>query len=130
MSFEQVRHVVGPRLQPTPPGLRASPGCDQLPLPGHTGVALMFIDGVLHRIDVVKPGIRTTAGVAVGDPAAQVARAYAGVVQAPNAYDERESYLTAGPGHRRAIRFETDKGRVGAMIGGDWDQVQYIEGCL
>ena len=124
MSFEQARRLAGPRLQP------GDPGCDQLPLPGHKGVALMFNDGVLHRIDVFRPGIRTTDGVAVGDPVSRVAHAHAGIAQEPNAYDGQESYLTAGPAHGRAIRFETSKGRIGAMYAGDWPQVQYTEGCL
>jgi hypothetical protein len=128
MSFAQA-HALAPGLAATPARLLASEGCDQLPLPGHPGVALMFVDGVLHRVDVFGPGVRA-GGVAVGDPVARITHAYAGIAQEPNAYDERESYLTAGPDQGRAIRFETDKGRIGAMYAGDWPQVQYTEGCL
>jgi len=130
ISFEQARRIAGPELRPTTPELLASPACDQLPLPGHKGVALMFVEGVLRRIDVFKPGIRSAAGIAVGDPVSRVAHAYAGVRQEPNHYDERESYLTAGPEQGRALRFETDKGKIGQMYAGDWPQVQYTEGCL
>jgi hypothetical protein len=124
MSFEQARRIAGARLQP------GDPGCGQVPLPGHQGVALMFVDGVLHRIDVFKPGIRSAAGVAVGDPVSRVAHAYAGIAQEPNHYDEQESYLTVGPELGRALRFETNKGRIGRFYAGDWTQVQYTEGCL
>jgi hypothetical protein len=130
MSFAQAQHVIGPALRPTEPSLRPSRSCDQLPLSGHPGVALMFVDGVLHRIDIFQPGIRTSRGIAAGDPVDKVSQAYAGLTRTPNAYDEREAYLTAGPEHGRALRFETDKGRIGLIYAGDWTQVQYVEGCL
>jgi len=47
----------------------------------------------------------------------------------PNKYDENERYLTARSGSG-AIRFETDKGRIGKVYAGRWAQVQYVEGCL
>jgi hypothetical protein len=128
MSFAQARKLA-PRLQATPDKLRASSSCDQLALPGHPGVALMFVDGVLGRIDLFRPGVRTTRGVQPGDRVERAMQAYPGLDAEPNKYDENERYLT-GRGGDRAIRFETKKGRIDKLYAGRWAQVQYIEGCL
>ena len=129
MSFAQAQRIAGPRLRPTAPGLRASPACDQLPLPGHEGVALMFVDGVLGRIDLFEPGPRTTRGIQPGDRVDQAMRAYPGLRASPRDYAEDERYLTERSG-ANAIRFETEKGRIENVYAGRWAQVQYIEGCL
>lgn len=130
MSFDQARRIAGPRLQATAPGLLASQACDQLALPGHRGVALMFVDGTLRRIDVFKRGIRTSRGIAPGDPVRRAQRAYPGLLSEPNKYNERERYLSTRPAHGRALRFETRAGRIDRIYAGDWPQVQYTEGCL
>jgi len=129
MSFEQARYIAGPRLQPTARALRASPACDQLPLPGHKGVALMFVDGVLARIDLFQPGPRTMRGIQPGDRVEQAMRAYPGLRASPRAYAEDERYLTERSG-ANAMRFETEKGRIENVYAGRWAQVQYMEGCL
>jgi hypothetical protein len=128
MSFAQVRKIA-PRLQATPANLRASTGCDQLALPGHPGVALMFVDDELTRIDLFRPGPRTTRGIQPGDRVARAMHAYPGLSAEPNKYDEDERYLTGRSGNG-AIRFETKKGRIDKVYAGRWPQVQYIEGCL
>jgi hypothetical protein len=128
MSFAQARKIA-PRLTSTPANLLATAGCDQLPLPGRPGVALMFVDGVLARIDLFRPGVRTTRGVQPGDRIAQAMRAYPGLSAEPNKYDDAERYLTGHTGDS-AIRFETNKGRIDKVYAGRWAQVQYVEGCL
>jgi hypothetical protein len=128
MSFAQVRQRA-PGLAATPVSLRASSNCDQLPLPGHPGVALMFIDDALVRIDLFRPGPRTTRGVQPGSRVARAMRAYPGLRAEPRAYEEDERFLTELSGVN-AIRFETEKGRIEKIYAGRWAQVQYIEGCL
>lgn len=127
MSFAQVRKLA-PRLRPTEASLLVSPDCDYLPLPGHRGVGLMFIDGRLRRIDLSLPGLRTTRGVGPGDTVSRVLRAYPGLEAVPRAYVENEQTLTrhAGP---NAIRFETLDGRIDDVYAGRWAEVQLIEGC-
>jgi hypothetical protein len=129
MRFDEARRAGGRGIKPTPPP-QVNPQCDQVRLPGHPGVALMFVDGVLRRVDVFGAGVRTASGIAVGDALAKVERAYPALVRSPNAYDENEAYLTVGPAQGRALRFETLKGKVGRIYAGDWAQVQYVEGCL
>lgn len=130
MRFAQAQQVAGPALQPGDPALLPTRGCEELPLAGHPGVALMFVDGVLHRIDVFRAGVRTGSGIGVGDAVARVEHTYPALARAPNAYDENEAYLTVGPEQGRAVRFETREGKVGRIYAGDWRQVQYVEGCL
>lgn len=127
MRFAQVRKLA-PRLRPTEASLLVSPGCDYLPLPGHRGVGLMFIDGRLRRIDLSQPGLLTTRGVGPGDTVARVLRAYPGLEATPRAYVENEQSLTrhAGP---NAIRFETIKGRIDDVYAGRWAEVQLMEEC-
>lgn len=83
----------------------------------------------LKRIDLFRPGPQTTRGVTPGDPLAQAVQAYPGLAAEPDAYDDKERYLTERSG-ANAIRFETGKGRTQNIYAGRWTQVQYIEGCL
>lgn len=127
MSIAQVRKLA-PRLRPTRASLMASPGCDYLALPGHAGVGMMFIDGRLRRIDLSRPGLRTTRGVGPGDPVDRALRAYPGLEATPRAYVENGQSLTshAGP---NAIRFETIEGRIDDIYAGRWAEVQLMEEC-
>jgi hypothetical protein len=129
MSFRQAQAAM-PGLKPTPTGLRGSPRCDYLELPGHPGVALMFVDDVLGRVDIDKSDEHTTRGVAPGEPVARFEQAYPGITRTPNDYDHSEAYLTVGPQNGRAIRAETDHAKIAAIYAGNWTQVQYVEGCL
>jgi hypothetical protein len=128
MSFAQARKLA-PRLEASPPELLASEGCDEIALPGHPGVTLMFIDGVLGRVDLFRPGLQTTRGVGPGDRVARVRRAYPGLSTMAHKYDEGERYLSERSGDK-GIRFETSKGRIRTVYAGRWEQVIYVEGCL
>jgi hypothetical protein len=127
MRFAQVRKLA-PRLRPTDASLLVSEGCDYVSLPGHEGVAMMFIDGVLRRIDLSMSHLRTTRGAGPGDPVSRVRRAYPGLAAEPRAYVENEQTLSwrSGP---NAIRFETLHGRIENVYAGRWAEVQLIEGC-
>ena len=94
--------------------------------------SLMFIEDVLTRIDMMKPGVRTAAGVGVGDPVSKVGEVYGRAVKdEPDFYDDRERYLTISSGDGRySIRFITSDGKVSAIIAGIAQSVQYVEGCL
>lgn len=127
MSFAQVRRLA-PRLRPTEAALLVSPDCDYLPLPGHRGVGLMFIDGRLRRIDLSLPGLRTTRGVGPGDPVSRVLKAYSGLEAEPRAYVDNEQSLTHHAS-LNAIRFETLEGRIEDVYAGRWAEVQRMEEC-
>lgn len=93
---------------------------------------LMFEADVLTRIDVLKPGPRTAAGVEVGDPVAKVRAAYGKAIRdEPDFYDDRERYLTISSNDGKyAIRFSTSQGKISAIIAGTAKSVEYVEGCL
>jgi hypothetical protein len=129
MDFAAARRVTGKRLTPTPPP-QGNPQCDQMLLPGHPGVSLMFVDGSLQRVDVYRAGIRTTRGIATGDSLRSVRRAYPRLTATPHKYASGEHYLTAGPDRDRALRFETDKGKIKRIYGGRWQEVQLVESCF
>ena len=133
MRFDAANAALDGSLRSTPVALRPTPACQQVPVAGHPGVALMFVDEVLERIDVFQAGVGSEGGVQVGAPIAAVRAAYPGLAVEANAYDEREHYLTvAGPAspHPLALRFETRQGAVGLMTAGRLKAVRYIEGCL
>jgi hypothetical protein len=131
MRFDAANARLGGGLQRTDPALLASKGCDQVLVPGHPQVALMFVDDVLSRIDVWGTDGRTDAGVMVGDPVQRVLDTYPRAASAPHAYDDRERYLTArSRDGRLAIRFETKDGKIALFHAGRFKAVQFIEGCL
>jgi len=135
MDFAHANAALGGVLRATPAALRPTASCDQLPVVDHPGVALMFVDDVLERIDVFQPGVASGAGVTVGAPVSAVAAAYPDLAREANAYDDREQYLTVLAPARTgsaslAMRFETHQGLVGLMTAGHLKAVRYIEGCL
>jgi hypothetical protein len=130
MGFDEVGRTLGQALAHTRTEQLATLGCDMIGLPGHKGVWLMFIDDVLKRIDV-EGGARTVEGVGTGDPAERVALLYPTVESEPNAFDDSERYLTVRSADgKSAIRFETDRGKVGHFYAGDPAAIRFIESCL
>jgi hypothetical protein len=91
----------------------------------------MFFDGVLARVDVDRPGPRTTAGITVGDPESAVLRAYGDrVTRERHAYVESGWYLRVlAPDGRHGITFEIDAGKVISFYAGALPAIQWIEGC-
>jgi hypothetical protein len=131
MRFDQANARAGHALARTDPRLMASPGCEQIAVEGHPGVALMFVDGVLARVDLWQPGLKTAGGVAVGDNAGRVMAVYPNAASAPNEYDDTERYLTVRLRERAlAMRFETSHGKIAAIYVGRAKAVGYTEGCL
>lgn len=131
MRFDEVNYRMDGVLHRSDPALQPTPSCDQLALPTHPGVWLMFIDDVLKRIDVGEAGTETEYGVSVGDPVSHVALAYPKVVQEKHFYDDSEQYLTVqSKDTRLAVRFETYHGKIEHFYAGAIEQVRYVEGCL
>jgi hypothetical protein len=93
---------------------------------------LMIEGEVLTRIEVLKPGIMTTAGVAVGDPISKIKEAYGALaVESPNTYDNAQPDFTIkSKDGRHAMQFATVNGKVTYIIAGRAKSVAYMEGCL
>ncbi|QOL51806.1 hypothetical protein [Massilia litorea] len=131
MRFDEANAAVGSRLAASDPSLQASPGCDEIPLPMHPGVSLMFIDGVLKRVDVFAAGTRTANEIAVGDPVARVHAIYPRARREDHFYNSAEQYLTVDSADSRySLRFETEGGKIAHFYAGAREQVRYVEGCL
>ncbi len=129
MDYAAVRRAGARGIKPTPPP-QGNPRCDQMLLPGHPGVSLMFVEGALRRVDIYRPGVRTTRNVATGDPVRKVRQAYRGLAASTHKYDRNGQYLTLGPDHGLGMRFETQGNRVSRIHAGRWEEVQLVEGCF
>jgi hypothetical protein len=131
MPFDLANARVNGVLKRTEPGLRASADCDVIEFAGHPGVALMFRDDLLVRIDVGQAGPHTETGIAVGDPVMRVRQAYPHIKSSQHAYGDSEQYLTAlSADGRLALRFETYNGNISTFYAGRFEAVQFTEGCL
>ena len=126
MTFKQANAGLGNRLTRAPEGNE----CRYIAVPGHSGVALMFDDGRLQRVDVGSRSVRTAKGIAIGDPVSRVMRAYPGVEASAHKYVDGEQYLTVpGPRQRYGLRFETAQGKISKFYGGTYAAVQLVERC-
>jgi len=98
----------------------------------HPHLSFMIENGLLARVDVDGPGIHTMEGVQVGDAESKVLRVYGtGVKVEPDKYDDDGHYLTIrSRDGRYGMRFETAKGKVTTFYSGQFEAVQYVEGCL
>lgn len=128
MGFDHARRAGARGIKPTPPP-QGNLQCDQMLLPGHPGVSLMFVDGALRRVDIYRASVRTTRNVATGDPVRKLRQAYRGLAASTHKYDRNGQYLTIGPEHGQAMRFETRAGKVSRIYAGRWQEVQLVEGC-
>jgi hypothetical protein len=130
MTLEDLRRIAGnfPSPKPTAECTYVHPAST----PG--GVSIMLARGKVARIDVDSAGVRTDAGVGVGDSTSRVNAAYPGRVDAaPHKYVPDGQYLTARPSSPAdsALRivFEVEKGRVTRFRSGRRPEVEWVERC-
>ena len=109
--------------------------CCSASLDGSDDLSFLAEDGVITRVQVTTPGIRTLSGRGVGDSEAAIRRAFPGQIrQEPHTYDERGHYLIFVPrdaADRRetGLIFDTDRQRVTGVRAGLQPSVGYVEGC-
>jgi len=110
---------------------RDEQGCFYINARGHDNVSFMIIDGHVVRVDVGAAGVKTSAGIQVGDSEAQVHKVYGGRVRVDaHTYVDAGHYLTVrSASGRYGVRFETDKGKITMFYSGNYDAIQYVEGC-
>ena len=129
MAADDLRQAAGDFAAPT------STECAYVhPASAPAGVLVMLANGQVARIDVDSAGVRTDAGVAVGDSSAAVSRAYDGrVTTTPHKYVPTGEYLTvrpASPGDSSVrIVFESENGRVARYRVGRVPEVEWVERC-
>jgi len=130
MSLSEVSAVLGEAVPvPTDPD---ETSCFYVQPKVQSHLALMMVSGELARIDILDSSLRTSTGIAIGDPVARVKEIYGGSLDIqPHFYGSGEHYLTAFADDKRyAVRFATDSGKVSAIYAGWYEQVAYVEGCL
>jgi hypothetical protein len=130
MSLSQLNVALHARF--ALPENKEDQGCFYVNPARRSHIAFMIENRRLVRIDVDGSGIATHEGVQVGDTEDRVRQAYGAELKVePNAYTGPEGhYLTirshSGP---YGIRFETENGKVTTFYAGQYDAIQYIEGC-
>ena len=108
-------------------------GCEYVrpadtPARGPDGVLVMVVDGVSRRVDVIAPGVGSSAGIAVGKSEAEVRAAYPQARSEPHKYTNgRYLVVDTAPGLR--LIFETDGSVVTRYRAGAVPQVDWVEGC-
>jgi hypothetical protein len=130
MTVDELRGAVGDI-----PGANVTADCSYV-RPGSVppGVSVMLARGRVARIDIDSAGVRSDAGVAVGDSAAKIADAYAARVRAtPHKYVPGGQYLTvrstSPTDSLRRMVFETENGRVTRFRAGRVPEVEWVERC-
>jgi hypothetical protein len=91
----------------------------------------MMLEGLLGRIDVREPGVKTLTGLQVGDSEERALEAYDQELTVDkHKYVDEGHYLTAKSSDGRyGIRFETDGKKITMYYAGRFDAIQYVEGC-
>ena len=125
MTFARAEEALGVDL-----GDGAGAACEFRRVPGpHDGLLLMFVDGVLARVDVRNGSLPTAEGVGVGSPESRVQQQYAGrVTVLPRKYETGHTLEVATDGQHRLV-FETDGAQVVSYRGGRLPEATWVEGC-
>jgi len=130
MTADELRRAVG-----EVPVANLTADCSYVrPASAPPGVSVMLAHGQVARVDVDSAGVRSDAGVEVGDSAAKVAEAYSSRMTAmPHKYLPGGHYLTvrsSSPADSlRRMVFETENGRVTRFRVGRVPEVEWVERC-
>ena len=98
------------------------------------GVSVMLARGRVARIDVDSAGVRSDAGISVGDSASRVTTVYgARATATPHKYVPGGQYVTVRPVAPEdsifRLVFETDSSRVTRFRAGRLPEVEWVERC-
>lgn len=107
-------------------------GCFYLASDKYPGIAFMFENEKLRRIDIRTDKFSTQDGIRVGTRADLVKQHYGKrITDEPHHYTGPEDrYLTLNLNPAIAVRFETNAGKIDNFYVGFKAQVEYVEGCL
>ena len=98
---------------------------------GPAGAAFMVIDGIVVRVDIDGPAVRTKSGLGVGTSEAEILRLFPTAAVTPHEYQEGGHYVTItdrATGNK--VVFETDGNTVTRYRAGVPPAVEYVEGCV
>jgi len=98
---------------------------------GPSGAAFMVIDGIVVRVDIDGPSVRTKSGLGVGTSEAEILRLFPTAAVTPHEYQEGGHYVTiTDRTTANKVVFETDGTTVTRYRAGVPPAVEYIEGCV
>jgi hypothetical protein len=128
MTLAQLSAILYQKLSEDESG---SENCFYVHARGHAHVSFMIEEGKLARIDVDAPGVATSTGIQVGDSEAHARQVYGVKLKVTeHKYIDTGHYLTVRSADGRyGVRFETDKGKITTFYAGNYDAIQYVEGC-
>lgn len=110
--------------------------CCHVSMTGTDDVSFLSERGIVTRVQVSTPQIRTLSGRGVGDSEATIRQAFPGQIRSEqHVYDAHGHYLNFVPRDRADRRetgliFDTDGHRVTGIRAGLQPSVGYVEGCL
>ena len=123
------RHLES-KIVPAPARLRANPVCVYAAVPDFPGVAFVFIDDRLQRIDVSTPAYRSTDGVAVGERQQDVMqRLHAARREPLDHVPDGVTLVQETDAQPNAISYQFYGGSLTRMIASDKRIIRYSEGC-
>jgi hypothetical protein len=131
MSLDDLRRVAG---DVTGPG-GAGASCAYVhPSSAPRGVSVMLAKGKVTRVDVDSAGVKSDAGISVGDSVARVNEAYSGLVTVtPHKYVQGGQVLAVKPSSPQdstfRIVFEAEGGRIARFRSGRVPEVEWVERC-
>jgi hypothetical protein len=132
MVVPEAERILGHRLIDT--AGRGADWCDLVYLTsGPDSLAVMVVGSRIVRVDTQSRGVRTLAGVAVGDSVHRVFAQYGDRVSgSPRKYSDGQ-YLTVTPSDsglaQFRIVFETDGRQIVSTRAGQLPEVAWVEGC-
>lgn len=131
MTFDDVNRDLKQKINPSNIEFRATPNCDYNKLADIPGVALVFIDNVLSRIDVERSGIKASHGIAVGDRQSDVVKKLHNAKKEPlDHVPEGVAYVIEHVGSQNGLSFQFENGVLVRMIAGNRKVIRYAEACM
>lgn len=130
MNMDEVNSHLVHKLVPDKPELRATANCDYLKVDDYNGVAFVFVNNTLERIDVSARGIRSIQGIEVGGSLSAALPKVPGAKREPlDHVPDGAAYVIENPPGSNALSFQFDRDRLVRMIAGDKKVIRYSEGC-
>lgn len=131
MLLPEINLLLKHKITPLKIELRATPNCDYNKLADFPGVALLFINDTLVRIDLDTSTIRSTHGIAVGD------RQVAAVRKMPHSKHEPLDHVPEGAAfvvedqsRQNGVSYQFEHGKLVRMIAGNVKAIRYAEACM
>ena len=131
MSLDDINQQLRHKIVLTPVDLRPTENCDYTNLQDLPGVAMLFVDERLLRIDVESKKIVYHGYIVVGMPKTVVAKKLRAFKEEAQDYiPDGVSFVVEDSTGPNAISFQFDDNKLSRMIIGNKTAIRYAEACL